>query len=227
MVTYLSRVKLNPARRAGRSVLGSRQAMHAAVLASFPGRLADRTSERVLWRLDAGEGEVLLYVVSPEQPDFTHLVEQAGWPTLPTWESREYAPLLDRLEAGQPWEFRLTANPTRARPVKDGARSQRFGHVTVGQQQSWLVERAARAGFELPPAPGPDGEQRPENGLVVRDRAVDRFRRGGGTVTLSRATFEGRLVVMDPSVLRGTLLGGLGPGKAYGCGLLTLAALRA
>jgi CRISPR system Cascade subunit CasE len=121
----------------------------------------------------------------------------------------------------------LTANPTRARPAKDGARSQRFGHVTVAQQQSWLVERAARAGFELPAAPGPDGEQRPENGLVVRDRAVDRFRRDGGTVTLSRATFEGRLVISDPSVLRGTLLGGLGPGKAYGCGLLTLAALKA
>jgi CRISPR system Cascade subunit CasE len=224
-VTYLSRVKLNPARRAGRGLLGSRQAMHAAVLASFPGRLAERTSERVLWRLDPGPGELLLYVVSPEQPDFTHLVEQAGWPILSTWESREYTPLLERLEAGQTWDFRLTANPTRARPVKDGARSQRFGHVTVAQQQSWLVDRAGRAGFELPPAPGPDGERRPENGLVVRDRAVDRFRRGEGTVTLARATFEGRLVVVDPESLRATLTGGLGPGKAYGCGLLTLAAV--
>jgi CRISPR system Cascade subunit CasE len=224
-VTYLSRVKLNPARRAGRGILGARQVMHAAVLASFPGRLADRTSERVLWRLDPQPGELLLYVVSPEQPDFTHLVEQAGWPTLSTWESREYTPLLDRLQTGQAWDFRLTANPTRARPAKEGARSQRFGHVTVAQQQSWLAERASRAGFELPPVPGPDGEQRPENGLVVRDRVVDRFTRGAGTVTLARATFEGRLVVVDPALLRATLTGGLGPGKAYGCGLLTLAAV--
>lgn len=222
MVTQLSRVRLNPARRAGRGVLASPQAMHAAVMAAFPGRLADRTSERVLWRLDAGVGEAMLYVVSPEPPDFTHLIEQAGWPTLPTWESRDYAPLLDRLAVAQRWNFRLTANPTRARPPKEGAPSQRFGHVTVAQQQSWLVSRAARAGFELPVVAAADGEKRPENGVVVRDRSLERFRRGDGTVTLSRATFEGQLTVVDPAALRETLIGGLGPAKAYGCGLLTL-----
>lgn len=226
-MTYLSRLRLNPARRTGRGVLGSRQAMHAAVLASFSGRLADRTSQRVLWRLDAGGGEVLLYVVSPEQPDFTHLIQQAGWPTLPTWETREYTPLLDRLTEGQLWQFRLTANPTRSRPVKEGAPSQRFGHVTVAQQQSWLVSRAPRAGFEVQSALGPAGEPRPEHALTVRDRVIDRFKRGSGTVTLSRVTFEGQLVVVDPPALRDTLTGGLGPAKAYGCGLLTLAPPRA
>ncbi|MCU1613182.1 MAG: type CRISPR-associated protein Cas6/Cse3/CasE [Frankiales bacterium] len=226
-MTYLSRVKLNPARRAAREVLGSPQSMHAAVLASFPGRLADRTTERVLWRLDPGDGETLLYVVSPEQPDFTHLIEQAGWPTLQTWESRDYAPLLDRLALGQRWAFRLTANPTRSRPLKDGAPSQRFGHVTVAQQQQWLVNRAQPAGFELPPVPGPDGEERPEHGLVIRNRTVDRFRRQDATVTLSRATFEGQLVVADPDALRTTLTAGLGSAKAYGCGLLTLAPVTA
>jgi CRISPR system Cascade subunit CasE len=224
MVTHLSRVRLNPARRSGRGVLGSPQVMHAAVMAAFPGRLADRTSERVLWRLDPGDGEAVLYLVSPEPPDFTHLIEQAGWPTLPTWESREYEPLLDRLTVGQRWAFRLTANPTRARPAKEGERSQRFGHVTVSHQQAWLVSRAERAGFELPPVLGPDGEKRAEHGVVVRNRSVDRFRRGDGTVTLSRATFEGQLVVTDPVALRAVLTGGLGSAKAYGCGLLTLAA---
>ncbi len=32
------------------------------------------------------------------------------------------------------------------------------------------------------------------------------------------ATFEGRLVVADAAALRTTLIGGLGPAKAYGCG---------
>lgn len=227
MVTYLSRVKLNPARRAGRNVLGSPQAMHAAVLAAFPGRLADRTPERVLWRLDPGDGEALLYVVSPEQPDLTHLVEQAGWPTLQTWESRDYTPLLASLAVGQRWAFRLTANPTRSRPAEEGVRSQRFGHVTVAQQQEWLASRAERAGFALPAVPGADGSSRPEHGLVVRNRSLDRFRRGGGTVTLARATFDGQLTVTDPDVLRATLSAGLGPAKAYGCGLMTLARLPA
>jgi len=81
-----------------------------------------------------------------------------------------------------------------------------------------------RAGFQLPPILAPDGEQHPGSGLVVRNRSVDRFRRGDATVTLSRATFEGELVVLDPAALRATLVGGLGSAKAYGCGLLTLAA---
>jgi CRISPR system Cascade subunit CasE len=52
---------------------------------------------------------------------------------------------------------------------------------------------------------------------------VDRFRRQHATVTLTRATFEGQLVVADPHALRKTLTAGLGSAKAYGCGLLTLA----
>jgi CRISPR system Cascade subunit CasE len=224
-MTVLSRVDLNPQRRTGRGVLGSPQAMHAAVLAAFPGRLSERWQQRVLWRLDPAPGVVRLYVVAPEEPDFTHLVEQAGWPTLPTWQTRDYEPFLKALQAGQRWSFRLTANPTRARPVVEGGDSKRFGHVTVAQQQAWLVARAEASGFNLPLLSGADGVKRPENGLIVRDRSTARFRRGPGTVTLARATFEGALVIHDPDLLRRTLVAGIGPAKAYGCGLLTLAAL--
>ncbi|MDK3256659.1 type I-E CRISPR-associated protein Cas6/Cse3/CasE [Blastococcus capsensis] len=223
MTTYLSRVELNPQRRAGRGLLGSPQAMHAAVLSAFPGALADRTDQRVLWRLDPVPGAVHLYVVSPEQPDFTHIVEQAGWPTLQTWQSREYDPFLDRLAAGQSWAFRLTANPTRARPAAEGRRSQRFGHVTVAQQQRWLVQRCTTAGFDVLAA-SEMGD--PADGVVVRERGTTRFRRGDGQVTLTTASFEGMLTVTDAGALRATLTGGLGPGKAYGCGLLTLAPVQ-
>lgn len=193
--------------------------MHAAVLAAFPGRLADRTDQRVLWRLDPAPGAVHLFVVSPEQPDFTHLIEQAGWPTLRTWQTREYGPFLDRLAGGQPWMFRLTANPARSRRPEGAARSQRYGHVTVAQQQEWLANRCIGAGFDIA---GAEESSRRE-GIVVRERGAADFRRGDGRVTLATATFEGQLVVVDPDALRNTLIGGLGPAKAYGCGLLTLA----
>lgn len=222
MNTYLSRVELNPQRRSGRGLLGSPQAMHAAVLSSFPGVLGDRSDRRVLWRLDPVPGAVHLYVVSPEQPDFTHLIEQAGWPTLQTWQTREYEPFLDRLAAGQSWAFRLTANPTRARPAAEGRRSQRFGHVTVAQQQEWLLRRCGAAGFDVR---APSGSGDTADGVVVRERETTRFRRGEDQVTLTTASFEGVLTVTDPGALRTTLTGGLGPAKAYGCGLLTLAPL--
>jgi CRISPR system Cascade subunit CasE len=49
----------------------------------------------------------------------------------------------------------------------------------------------------------------------------------GPRVSLVTATYEGRLRVTDVDVLRERLLGGVGPAKAYGCGLLTLAPLSA
>lgn len=167
-----------------------------------------------------------MFVVSPEQPDFTHVIEQAGWPTLPSWQTREYDPFLDRLAEGQSWMFRLTANPTRSRRPEEGKRSQRYGHVTVVQQQEWLVGRCVTAGFDVVGVPGADGAECAADGVVVREREVTQFSRGDGRVTLATATFEGQLVVVNPDALRSTLTAGLGPAKAYGCGLLTLASLR-
>ena len=69
---HLSRIQINPARRGGRRLLGSPQAMHAAVLASFPDGEGDRG--RVLWRVDRDEHRVWLYVVSRPVPDFGHIV---------------------------------------------------------------------------------------------------------------------------------------------------------
>lgn len=50
--------------------------------------------------------------------------------------------------------------------------------------------------------------------------------RGGAPVTLTRVTYNGILQVTDPAALRRALTGGIGPAKAYGCGLLTLAPNR-
>ncbi|MFJ4767622.1 type I-E CRISPR-associated protein Cas6/Cse3/CasE [Streptomyces uncialis] len=63
--------------------------------------------------------------------------------------------------------------------------------------------------------------------MSLTSRDVLRFskHRDGPRVTLSTATYQGRLRVTDPDALRHTLLHGIGPAKAYGRGLLTLAPL--
>ena len=42
------------------------------------------------------------------------------------------------------------------------------------------------------------------------------------TVTLRQAQFDGTLTVTDVESLQGALINGIGRGKGYGCGLLTL-----
>lgn len=214
---YFTRMALNPARRGTRFLRASPHAMHAAVLAGFPPDVSTHTTEgRVLWRIDQGGHETHLYIVSPESPDLTHLIEQAGWLLSSTWQTRAYTPLLSQIARGQHYAFRLVANPVRQpRDAELGGR--RVGHVTAAQQEQWLIERAERNGFSI--------RKRIDSvpALVVSDREVKRFSRGSSTVTLSTARFDGQLEVTDEGLLRRALTGGIGAAKGYGCGLMTLA----
>lgn len=216
---FLSRMALNAARRQARFLLGSPQAMHAAVLSSFAPNVSTETAEgRVLWRVDRGENRATwLYMVSPEAPDMAHLVEQAGWSTQETWETRDYEPFLGRLMAGQRWAFRITANPVHT--VTEGGTGKRRGHVTLLQQQGWLFDRAKSNGFSVSPPSGADE-------VLVSNRDNKIFRRGDSTITLTTAQFDGQLEVLDAEKLRHVLTQGLGRAKGYGCGLLTLAPLQ-
>ena len=243
-MSYLSRIWLNPLRRQGRRLLGDPQAMHAAVLGGLP---EQPVSERVLWRLDADEPRRPgLVVLTRSRPCWRHLVEQAGWPSAdgpetPQALTRPYAPLLDGLAEGQHFTFRLTANPvqTRRRGQEVGAsqvdrdengarRSARLGHRTVEHQLRWLLERTDRWGFAVPLATSSAAVGEPVHDARIAARVRRSFGRAKGTppVTLQVVTYEGRLVVADAVALRQAMLDGLGPAKAYGCGLLTLAPLE-
>ncbi|WP_110590207.1 type I-E CRISPR-associated protein Cas6/Cse3/CasE [Microbacterium suaedae] len=217
---YFTRFAINLARRGSRHLVSSPHRLHAAIMAGFPN--AEPTPDgRVLWRLDNTAHGAAILVVSPRQPDFTHLAEQAGWPSLDdAWETRRYVKLLDTLEPGLRYRFRLTANPVRRERRPDGERGKPYGHVTVSQQEKWLLDRADTAGFRVNTSDD-DGSD-----LVVSDRRTLKFHRRETQVTLRVATYEGVLTVTDADALRRALCHGIGRAKGYGCGLLTLAPAR-
>lgn len=198
--------------------LASPQKLHAAVESSFPFS-ADKKF-RNLWRIDRLGSVLYLLVLSDGKPDFTHIVEQFGWPSAEQrWETKNYAPLLERIEVGQKWQFRLRANPVHSikqasvlQDMKPSKRGKVYAHVTVQQQEQWLLERAAKHGFRLG-----------ENSFCIVQREVRKFKRQGNPVTLGIATFEGILEVEDVALFLRTLTCGIGRAKAYGCGLLTIA----
>ncbi|MEU6497917.1 type I-E CRISPR-associated protein Cas6/Cse3/CasE [Streptomyces californicus] len=246
---YLTRFRVNTARSDARRLLGSPHRVHGAVNAAFPTPPSrDGSGPRVLWRVDRnGTSETLLYIVSPSRPDLTHLIEQAGWPASdePGWTTFAYADFLTALHPGDTWGFRLTANPVhniRHEYLKEGEPTKRAAHRTPRHQMRWLLERQEKAGFEVVRKPEerrllPVGD---EYELVVRDQSPLQFRRqptqtgasekpgkNGGNVQITKVTYDGRLRVTDPEVFRRTLTHGLGKAKAYGCGLMTLAPVRA
>lgn len=240
---HLTRFRFNTHRPGARKLLSSTQALHAAVLGGFPELLPGEppgapSGPRVLWRVDRNaRAEVFLYVVSPDRPELTHLVEQAGWPHAEPdtwWKTHDYSGFLSRLEAGQTWGFRLTANPVHSIRRKDGEPTKLTAHVTPRHQAGWLLKKQSQCGFEVARRKDPDPALPEIDGyeLMVHDRDSAGFdkadprpdRKGKRMrVPVVTATFDGRLTVTDPEALRRSLTSGIGRAKAYGCGLMTLA----
>lgn len=217
---FLTRFSINSARRGSQKLLASPQAMHAAVLSAFDPVVLENASGpgRVLWRVDHDTGRrTQLYIASPIEPDLTHLVEQAGWPTQATWDTRSCKPLHSGLAEGQVWGFRITANPIHHIRTAPGRPTKATAHVTTEQQSEWMRKRGPANGFEI--GVDTNGEAQ----ITVTRRHILRFTRDRRTVTIATATFDGVLQVTDPEKLRGALTQGIGKARAYGCGLLTLA----
>ena len=209
---YLTRMYLDPAKRSTMRALAEPKLFHGAIERSFPGE-----RERNLWRIDSLNGAQYLMIVSKVQPNLAAAAEQFGDPQAPVpWETRDYTPLLNRIEAGTRWHFRLTANPTKHAPgnAAAGQRGKVMPHMTAEHQQRWLMDKASQHGFALQ-----EGEF-----LAVQEQWYQfrKLQEGGRPVSLLGVTFEGLLTVTDAALFRRALTEGIGRGKAYGMGMLTV-----
>ena len=151
-----------------------------------------------------------LLLLSEDAPELSGVVEQFG--TGAAAETRSYDPLLQRVEPGSCWQFRLT-QPTKAeRPPKprSAGNCSRTLHDTVPEAVAVGARRKAR----LCPAGG--GIYRDPGAVAALCQARHR------PVTLLAVTYEGILQVTDAEQFRALLCQGMGRGKAYGLGLMTV-----
>jgi CRISPR system Cascade subunit CasE len=220
--------------------LASPQILHAALESSMPS-LPGNSEGRSLWRVDKLNNSLHILLLSAQKPDFTHIIEQFGWPASDqTWETKVYDAFLNRIQVGQHWHFRLRANPVRS--IKDGSNpAANRGKIVpcskIDDQKLWLASRSLSRGFNVLSAS--DGNMADKDDVLtinainqtanytfeIVHRETKKFKRQGKTVTLNVATFEGILEVTDAEKFVHTLRHGLGRAKAYGCGLLTIAKL--
>ena len=208
---YLSRVELDLTRLSTMEALAAPQKLHGAVESAFPGE-----RRRRLWRLDYLGGKLYLLLLSEDVPELSVLTEQFGPLSATPAETRDYDPLLRRITPGGLWQFRLTANPTKSCPAPEGggARGIVRAHITAEYQKLWLLQRSERHGFALTP-----------DSFTVTGSRWLRFAKSGDRrhpVTLLAVTYEGVLEVTDPQAFCQMLTNGLGRGKAYGLGLMTI-----
>lgn len=216
---YLTRLRLDPASPAVQRDLRDPQELHRTVMSAFPNQeeagVEARAFFSVLHRLefDRRTGQVLLYVQSKAAPDWSSL--PSGY-DLAEAGVKPVGGLYDRIGVGQVLRFRLRANPTRKVDTKsgpDGVRrnGRRVPLNGVEAQVVWLARKAEQHGFTLVQA------------TVAATGTTERVHSYTTGRTFQGVLYEGRLVVRDPERFREALAGGVGPGKAFGFGLLTVA----
>jgi len=173
-----------------------------------------------LFRIDPGpNGRAVILVQSAVKPDWDYAFQNAGFLLAAPAEVKLYEP---GFAAGQRLRFRLAANPTRklsqhsrerdGKPVAVKWIGKRVP-VPADQLHRWLARQAVAAGFSI------DNESTTvQAGYIfvseTRDSKGQRLR---------SVRYEGILAVTDPVKFRNTLVRGIGPGKAFGFGLLSVA----
>ncbi|MGX6427858.1 type I-E CRISPR-associated protein Cas6/Cse3/CasE [Levilactobacillus yonginensis] len=218
---YLSRVEIDSKNRSKTKDLAHLGAYHNWVEQSFPGEVEAGQRKRHLWRVDQLAGKCYLLVLSEKKPVIT-LLERYGVPGAVMIKSYDH--LLESIEVGQVLQFRLTANPTRTVSEPGQSQGRVFPHITLENQQNWLIDRAEKSGFQLikqTTVNGPDGEPTWAFKIVGREWPV-LHRKAGKSPRLSRVTFEGLLRVSDVERFKQTLTKGIGREKAFGMGLMTV-----
>lgn len=199
---HLTRLRLDPRSAQVRRDLGDPYEMHRTLVRAFV-RDAEQTPPRILWRAEptAAWSDPVVLVQAQEPADWSVLE------ALPNYlkgdvEMRDISPE-GWLQPEQRYRFRLFANPT---VTRDGKRQ---GLVSEATQLAWLARQGERHGFSVEAA-------------LVTGSDVLRSRKQDSRISVLQACFEGRLQVRDCTALASALREGIGPGKAFGCGLLSL-----
>ncbi len=207
---YLSRLVLDLSCEQAFADLASAYSMHRTVMRAFP---APRDGNRVLYRLDRlpPAGAACLLVQSSQPADWSFLQSMPGYlmapheAGMPNPAQTFFAVELRRDDV---LSFRLRANPTFRRGRK------RLGYRRRGDQLRWLTRQGARWGFE-PLAVSVSQEGR----LLTRKPFSPR----SDALCFVSVLFTGLLRVVCAERLRDAVESGLGSGKAFGFGLLSLA----
>ncbi|WP_329886935.1 type I-E CRISPR-associated protein Cas6/Cse3/CasE [Pseudoramibacter faecis] len=207
---FMSRVAIDTENRKKLRELSHLGAYHAWVEDSFPEERDQPKAERSrkLWRIDRLQGAPYLLVVSPTPPALSAL-EKYG--VAGSAACRDYAPLLDRLAAGQRLRFRATLNPVASVMHSGKKRGRVIPCGTVDAEMKYLFKRAEKNGFTLE-----------ADNFTITDRGFALLKKGGENIRLARASYEGMLEVIDVAQFRRTLTEGIGRKKAYGFGLMTV-----
>jgi len=172
-----------------------------------------------LFRIDPQPGGgVVILVQSAAKPDWEYAFHNAGYLLAAAPEVKLFDP---HFKVGQMLRFRVLANPTkRIRKGSQDAKGKLIEEKWIGkrvpvpadQLDAWFARRAEKAGFSIV-----------QDSTIVQPGYIYMSNPRDGKARLFSVRYDGTLKVNDPDGFLRTLAAGIGPGKAFGFGLLSLA----
>ncbi|WP_405849150.1 type I-E CRISPR-associated protein Cas6/Cse3/CasE [Streptomyces sp. NBC_01518] len=221
----LTRIRLNRNSPDARRDLTHPHSLHKTVMLLAPESLGEHPRQKagLLFRLEQAIEDTppTLLIQSQLPPDFSHLPRAYG-----TTQTRDLTPMFRALATGRSVRYRITANASTRRKVKvldgDPFFDPEARHKDVplhgDDALAWWQRKAVHAGLSLTSTDiTPVGPfRRPVRKRQNAHSESDVFRH-----VLTR--FDGIATITDPDQLRHALLTGIGRGKPYGAGLLSLA----
>jgi len=205
---YLSKLLLNSQKTSVLRELGNAHKFHQRIMQAFPdeeSRNCPREDWHILFRQEPDSDVVL--VQSEIEPDWSKLPDQY----LQHHAVKEVNLTADQLAANGIFQFRLRANPSK----RDSKTKKTVGFYHRPDQLAWLERQADRCGFRLLSAD-----------VIPSPNVFGVKKKGAAPIRLSTALFQGVLAVSEPESFLSTVQRGLGRGKSYGCGLLSLARIK-
>jgi CRISPR system Cascade subunit CasE len=208
MSVWLARIVPDPRTAAVRRDLGDAEALHKRVMSLVPDGLGDQARAKacVLYRYDETPNIGPHLLIQTGLPvDATRLPERYG-----TLAVRDLTPLLTALSDGMAVRYRITANTAK----RLGRTSERPGKIVAlrgSEAEQWWTARAESVGLMLR--------------TLIFTSLPDIRGAGSNAVRHAAGRFDGVAVIKDAELVRHAVLAGVGRGKAYGCGLLSLASM--
>ena len=201
---YLSKVEMSLSDRSVRAALQDAQRMHQMAAGLYQ---TAREDAHLLYRTHVRGFDVGLYLYADRPVDRDRLL-----PGMRLAGERDVTDWLDSMAAGQTWHFDLLTSPCKKVADGSGKNSRRRVLRTHEERLSWLLRKAEQNGFAL---------------VDVQENAAERVfaahpaEKGGG-MFLDAYQYSGVLAITDAAAFRAAVSRGIGPGKAYGLGMLLL-----
>ncbi|MFF3113547.1 type I-E CRISPR-associated protein Cas6/Cse3/CasE [Kitasatospora sp. NPDC057904] len=215
MSLWLTRIIPDPRSRDARRDTAGAVDLHHRMMSLFPDNVADTEPRRrlgILFRSETTPAGHQILLQSAQPPDLARLPTGYGQA-----DTKTLTPLLDALRPGLHIRYRIAANPIRkpGRTTRELYQLKAVVPLQGTAADDWWARQAEATGLRLgilhsSPLDASRGNRRSDQRPVQHNRTL----------------FEGTAVITDAHRLRTRLADGIGKGKAYGCGLLSIAPHR-